>query len=70
MYSISQNLRTTRKEKGLTQNQLSEASGISRTTITEIESGAHPNTTIFVLCQLCRALEVTPNDLIPKEMYQ
>lgn len=70
MKSISQNLRKIRIDRGLTQNRLSEASGIGRTTITEIENGTHPNTTIFVLCQLCKALRVTPNDLIPKEMYQ
>lgn len=68
--TIATNLKNIRKIKGFTQEALSKASGISRTTIVEIETDAHSNTTIYVLCQLCRALNITPNDMIPKEMYQ
>lgn len=70
MDSISTNLRNIRIKKGLSQSKLSKLSGIGRTTINEIESDRHSNTTIFVLCNLCRALEITPNDLIPEEMYK
>lgn len=68
--TIAENLKNIRKERGMTQDELSKASGISRNSISEIETDVHSNTTIYVLCQLCRALKLTPNDIIPKEMYQ
>lgn len=68
--TIAESVKNIRKEKGMTQLELSEASGISRTTIVEIETDAHSNTTVYVLCQLCKAFRLTPNDIIPKEMYQ
>lgn len=68
--TIAENVKNIRKEKGMTQEELSKASGISRNSISDIETDAHSNTTIYVLCQLCRALKLTPNDIIPKEMYQ
>lgn len=68
--TIAESVKNIRKEKGMTQLELSEASGISRTTIVEIETDTHSNTTVYVLCQLCKAFRLTPNDIIPKEMYQ
>lgn len=68
--SISSNLKTIRKERNLSQADLSELSGISDRTISDIETDAHSNTTIFILCSLCNALDITPNDLIPEEMYK
>ena len=68
--TIAENLKNIRKERGMTQDELSKASGISRNAISEIETDTHSNTTIYVLCQLCKAFNLTPNDIIPKEMYQ
>lgn len=70
MESISNNLKKMRIAKGLSQSKLSQLSGISRTTISDIENDRHSNTTIYVLCRLCKSLEVTPNELIPEEMYR
>lgn len=70
MDSISTNLKKMRIKKGFSQSKLSQLSGIGRSTISDIENDRHSNTTIFVLCRLCRALEVTPNELIPEEMYR
>lgn len=70
MDSISTNLKNIRLEKGFSQSKLSQLSGIGRTTISDIENDRHSNTTIFVLCRLCKALEITPNELIPEEMYR
>ena len=70
MDSISNNLRKIRIAKGLSQSKLSQLSGIGRTTISEIENDRHSNTTIYVLCKFCKVLEITPNDLIPEEMYK
>lgn len=70
MKTISRKVKCTREGLGYTQDKLSELSGVSRLTISEIENDRHSNTTIFVLCELCKALGVTPNDLIPEEMYK
>lgn len=70
MDSISNNLKKLRIAKGLSQSELSQLSGIGRTTISDIENDRHSNTTIYVLCRLCKSLEVTPNELIPEEMYR
>ena len=70
MDSISTNLKNIRLKKGFSQSKLSQLSGIGRTTISDIENDRHSNTTIFILCRLCKALEVTPNELIPEEMYR
>lgn len=70
MDSISINLKKIRTSKGLSQSKLSQLSGIGRTTISDIENDRHSNTTIYVLCRICKSLEVTPNELIPEEMYR
>lgn len=59
-------VRKLRKERGLTQQQLSEAAAISRSYISEIETGEkHPNTRR--LEQLARALGVHPADLLVQD---
>ena len=68
--TIAENVRKLRTERRITQQELSDASGISRNTISEIETDTHSNTTIYVLCQLCKGFKLTPNHIIPKEMYQ
>lgn len=70
MQSIAKNLKEIRINKGLSQEELSKMSGIGRSTISEIENDRHSNTTIYVLCSLCKVLEITPNDLIPLQMYK
>lgn len=56
-------LKQIRKEKKLTQNQLSVASGVSRITIARIETGA-TQPTINTLMQSALALNMSIADLI------
>lgn len=70
MESIGENLKSYRRKRRLSQMQLSKLSGVSRSHISEIESDKYKNITIDVLCKLCRALYLTPNDLIPAEKYK
>jgi transcriptional regulator with XRE-family HTH domain len=52
-----------RRARGWSQGKLHQRSGLSRSYISEIESGSHDPTT-KTICKLCRALGCTPNDLI------
>lgn len=70
MQTIGLNLKRIRIEKQIKQRKLSELSGVSRSYISEIESNTHDNITVNVICKLCKALEITPNELIPQEMYK
>lgn len=70
MESIGQNLKKYRRERRLSQVELSKLTGVSRSHISEIESDKYKNITIDVLCKLCRGLSLTPNDLIPEEKYK
>ncbi|BFK81451.1 hypothetical protein I3900191A7_15960 [Clostridium baratii] len=62
-------LKRMRTEQHLTQSELSKRSGVSRSYIVEIESNVYTNITILILCDFCKALNCTPNDLIPKNLY-
>ena len=70
MKLIAKHLKTLTLERKMTQQELADKSNISRNTISDIESNSHANTTIYVVCSLCRALGITPNDLIPEDMYK
>jgi transcriptional regulator with XRE-family HTH domain len=48
-----------RREKGLTQEALAEAMGVSRNHVADIELGAR-NTGVWSLLLICRALNVAP----------
>ena len=62
---IISNLATIRKAKGLSQDQLSKLSGISRVTIARIETGRiSPN--VRTLERLSDALKVSIADMIEK----
>lgn len=51
-----QRVRVLRKRKGWTVRQLSDRSGVGRTTISNIETGQHPNPGLDVLVRLQHAL--------------
>ncbi len=70
MKTIGSILKQYRLDKGLNGKELSLKSGVARGYITEMELGRYINPSIEVVCKLCIALEITPNDLIPKEMYK
>ena len=55
-------MKEARKEKGLSQDALAAAVGVSRQTINAIEKGDY-NPTIKLCISICRVLELTLNDL-------
>ena len=61
--AIGQNIRTTRNQRKLTQQQLAEASGLDRTYISLVEHGKQ-NLTIAAIVKLANALDVPINHLI------
>ena len=63
MINVTINLEEKRLEKGMSIRTLAEQSGVSRATITRIESGKS-NPTVEVLCKLVSALGITLEDLI------
>lgn len=58
-----------RKLKSLTISQLSYKSGIARGYITELENGKYENPSLQIICKLSRALNITPNELIDKNLW-
>lgn len=59
-----------RKNRGLSISQLSYKSGVAKGYITELEGGKYSNPGVQVIGKLCKALKVTPNDLIIKELWR
>jgi transcriptional regulator with XRE-family HTH domain len=65
--TIAVNILTTRKEKGITQEELAHQAGIDRTYIGYIENSKH-NVTLGMLIKIASALEIDLLDLLkPKE---
>ena len=58
-----------RKEKGISIRELSLKTGISRTYLKAIEDDIY-SPSLKVICSLCKFFGITPNDLIPEEMYK
>lgn len=52
---IGQSIATIRKEKGLTQEQLSQMTGLDRANIGKVENGRY-NVSIDILGKICEAL--------------
>ena len=52
-----------RIEIGITQEELAEKSGVSRTIICSLESGKNCNTTAKTLLRIANALNCTVNDI-------
>ncbi|OCZ50845.1 helix-turn-helix transcriptional regulator [Dehalobacter sp. TeCB1] len=53
-----------RKQRGLSQNQLAEKSGLSYTTISHLESTAVYGVSIISLYRIAQALSVDPSQLL------
>lgn len=58
------NLKALREERQMTQDELAEKSGVSRVTISKLESGAQNVTTNTTIIKLARALNVDAGDLL------
>ena len=52
-----------REERGMTQQELAEKSGVSRTIVSKMENDEEPQTYTKTLLRLADALNVTVNDL-------
>jgi len=61
--SLGKNLRETRKQLGLTQEQVSERSGVQAGEISRIEAGKR-DPQVSTLERLAKALEVSPGQLL------
>lgn len=59
---LAESLQRLRREAGLTQAQMARVLGISRPTLTRLES-ASQNVTLRTLARLCRVLRCEPGDL-------
>ena len=70
METIGQRLKKYREDKEVSQLELSKNSGISKSYISEIESGKYSNISIGKLCKFCKVLKLTPNDLIPEHYWR
>ena len=57
-------LKALREKRQMTQDELSEKSGVSRVTISKLESGAQNVTTNTTIIKLARAWEVDAGDLL------
>lgn len=67
---ISQNLRTIRLRRGLTQKQLAELAGISRCTVNRCEN-KHTSPSLRDLVLLAQVLQVSLDDLVkPPTVFQ
>lgn len=62
--SIQFALRQLRREKGVTMSELSRLSGVSRTYISELESGKANDPSVAVLTSLAEALGVPPSRML------
>ncbi len=51
-----------RKEKGISLRRLEELSGVSKTTINDIENNNY-NPTVLTICLLADAMDISPCDL-------
>jgi len=60
--TLGQRIAELRREKGLTQEALAEAMGVSRNHVADIELGAR-NTGVWSLLLICKALAVAPGAL-------
>lgn len=56
-------LKEIRIQKGLSQKEVSELTGISQNYISELESGRH-EATEYIIIKLCKGLKIDPNTLL------
>lgn len=62
--AIRNNIRKYRLRKRLSQQDLADLSGISRTHVSDIERDSHKIPSIEVLCKIAEALSVSVDDLL------
>ena len=57
-------VRDMRMDRGVSQSQLAEASGVSKSTVSKVEDGMG-SASLFALAQFAHALDCTLDDLVP-----
>lgn len=62
---IGELVRYTRKRAGLTQDELANRAGLTRTSITNLEAG-NQQIRVHTLLNLAKALGVSPQELLPR----
>ena len=65
LHLFGRQIKEKRRDLRLTQMELSERLGISRTKLANIETGAQ-RTSVFLLAHLAQVLESSTDDLVPK----
>ncbi|MCI8339213.1 MAG: helix-turn-helix transcriptional regulator [Lachnospiraceae bacterium] len=63
---IGQNLSAIRLQHGLTQAELAEAADVTTDHISHVENGSN-GISLELLLKICRALGITPNDILSGE---
>lgn len=66
---FGKNIKNAMKKKNISSEELAERIGKSEGTVSQLRRGLR-FTTIPVLLELCKVLEVTPNDLLLQFMYE
>lgn len=64
---VTLNTRELRKKRHLTQLQMAQKTNLSKTTISNLESGKQAKIELDTIGKLCEALECTPNDIFEFE---
>lgn len=59
-----------RTSKKISISKLAKITGVSRSYLSEIESGIYSNPGINTVCKICKALHVSPNELVNKDYWK
>lgn len=68
-YDIANGIKNARKKIGFTQQQLADALGITRATLSSYENGKTEPDFIFVIKFALLTKKYTPDDIIRNEIY-
>jgi len=61
---LSENIKNTRKKKGLSQDKLAKLADVTLTTLVKLESGVNDNPTIKTISKVAKALNVSIDELV------
>ena len=68
MTQLGNNVKQAREAAGMSRHRLHVMAEIDSKIISAVEDGdRHPS--YYSLCQMCKALKCTPNDIIPEKDY-
>lgn len=67
---IADKVKNLRKNMGLSQIQFCKLCNMPRATLYNIENGVTTNLCLKQICAICKGCNITPNDLIPEELYK